>query len=50
MFEPQTRFLLITASDPNERLLAFASFRFDVEDTLESMEYEDEPMADVLYM
>jgi hypothetical protein len=57
LFDPQTRFLLVTTrsrsakpASPPEQLLAFASFRFDVEDTVDSMEYEDEPMVDVLYM
>jgi hypothetical protein len=51
LFHPQTRFILITSgSEASDELLGFASFRFDVEDTVDSLEYADEPMADVLYM
>ncbi len=49
IFDATTRFVLAT-SPPDGPLSAFASFRFDMEDTADSLEYEDEPLVDVLYM
>lgn len=51
LFDSLSRFVLVNEqTDPDSPLLAFASFRFDMEDTADSLEYEDEPLAEVLYV
>ena len=55
LFDPATRYVLYLAVNspgrqPLEKVLGFASIRFDTEDTLDSQQYEDGEQTTVVYM
>lgn len=55
LFDPATRYVVYLAETPPaqpkaEKVLGFASIRFDTEDTLDSQEYEDGEQTTVVYM
>lgn len=53
LFDPATRYIVYiaeTAEPSANRVLGFASIRFDTEDTLDSQEYEDGVQTTVVYM